>query len=347
MRQLFVLPLLLSAACQDYGFSDDVPQYPDSNPRQLPPVQQVDKILQVTTPQVDVLWTIDNSCSMADEQDNLSENFPLFIAYFLGSGLDFHIGVTSTDIDRSGPGNDGNLRVAGGVTYIDTRTPSPEIVFSTMARMGVSGSGNEKGLGATFKALELKRDTTNAGFYRDDASIHTVIISDEPDQTPESLITQPEFEAWYDGLKQANDDRTFSSIVSMSGYNRGTAYLTTTAAIGGITWDITDQDWSEVLERLGIQASGLKREYFLSQRPVDGTLSVSVIVAETGAERKFVQTELDPVTGEPLSDTDPGSLYTYDSIRNSITFLTFIPTALSSVQLEYTLLSAEQVQEGG
>jgi hypothetical protein len=345
MRKIGVLLPLLGIACgSDQGFGDNVPEYPPSFYVPLVPVQQVDRILQVTTPQVDVLWTIDNSCSMANEQDELAENFPLFIDYFLGSGLDYHIGVTSTDLDyKNRVGADGKLVVVNGMNFIDTRTPSPEIVFAGMARLGTSGSGNEKGLGATFKALEEKRDTTNAGFYRDDASIHTVVISDERDQTPANLITESEFKDWYDGLKQDNDDRTFSCIVNMSGYERGTAYLNTAADIGGITWDITDEDWSEVLERLGIQASGL--EYFLSQRPVPGTVSVSVI-NPLGAEIRFTETQLDPVTGEPLSEAENTSLYTYDSTRNSITFLTFIPEALSTVLLEYTLLSAEQVQEG-
>ncbi|MEZ4238654.1 MAG: hypothetical protein R3F59_21380 [Myxococcota bacterium] len=256
MRKLVLLVPLVGVGCLDYGYDNNIKEYPDSLVAPLEPTQQEDRILQVTTPQVDVMWTIDNSCSMADEQDELAENFPLFINYFVGSGLDYHIGVTSTDIDRkTGNGNDGKLRMAGGVTFIDNHTPLAEDVFSSMARMGTSGSGSEKGLGATFKALEEKRDTANVGFYRDDASIHTVVISDERDQTPSNIISANEFIDWYDGLKRSNDDRTFSCIVTMSGFDRGTAYLNTTAAIGGISWDITDDDWSEVLERLGIQPS--------------------------------------------------------------------------------------------
>ena len=48
---------------------------------------------QVTTPEVDVLFVIDNSCSMNNEQSELTANFPSFMAYFLDSGLDYHIGA--------------------------------------------------------------------------------------------------------------------------------------------------------------------------------------------------------------------------------------------------------------
>ncbi|MEQ1502814.1 MAG: hypothetical protein ABMB14_11320 [Myxococcota bacterium] len=332
------------AACSDYGYGDNVPQYLDSIPPPLADVQNSDRIVQVTTPLVDVLWTIDNSGSMFDEQDALAANFPVFINYFVGSGLDYHIGVTSTDIDNPGNGRSGQLRNVSGLTFIEPNTASPEVIFSSMARMGTNGSGTEKGLGATFTALELKKDTTNAGFYRDEASIHTVLISDERDQTQANLITQAEFVEWYDGLKPEADERSFSSIVTMSGIDKGTAYLNTTASIGGIVWDITDDDWSEVLERLGIQASGLKREYFLSQRPVAGTIDVHVEDVG-GAELAFVEVAVDEYGAPVIPTGDDGDYYTYDSIRNSIKFVTYVPNALSTIVIDYTLLSAQQVED--
>jgi hypothetical protein len=342
--RLFVGMLSIAAAgCIEYTPTNDIPEYPDSIVPPVDNVHQQDRIVQVTTPTVDVLWTIDNSGSMGNEQDELAQNFPLFIDYFIGSGLDYHIGVVSTDIDRaSGNGNDGNLRTIAGQKFIDPDTLQPDILFASMAQMGTNGSGTEKGLGASYKALEMKRDTYNAGFYRDEASVHTVIISDERDQTPGSLITQPEYVDWYDSLKDDNDDRTFSCVVTMSGPDRGTAYLNTTSAIGGISWDITDEDWSEVLERLGIQASGLNWEYFLSQCLVFGMIEVRVMDVG-GAELAFDETTLDAY-GNPVA-TGEGSYYVYDRVRNSVTFLTYIPNALSTVLIDYTLLSAQQVED--
>jgi hypothetical protein len=48
--------------------------------------------------QLDLLVVIDNSCSMGDEQTKLRENFPFFMDFFLGSGLDYQIGITSSDL---------------------------------------------------------------------------------------------------------------------------------------------------------------------------------------------------------------------------------------------------------
>ncbi|MEQ1508339.1 MAG: hypothetical protein ABMB14_39275, partial [Myxococcota bacterium] len=131
---------------------NDVPAYPDSHPKDLASPEWTDRIVQVTVPKVDVLWTIDNSSSMGNEQRTLIENFPAFADYFVGSGLDYHIGVISTDVVN--PSHDGSLQGAGGYLYIDGETVDPIDVFSAMATLGTNALGEECGLGAAFHALE-------------------------------------------------------------------------------------------------------------------------------------------------------------------------------------------------
>ncbi len=48
--------------------------------------------------QIDMLWVIDNSGSMCQEQEVLAKNFELFIEEIDKTNLDFHIGVTTTDM---------------------------------------------------------------------------------------------------------------------------------------------------------------------------------------------------------------------------------------------------------
>ncbi len=316
---------LIGACGNEYDLGDDLPQWPESSAPSVEDITQTDRVLQVTTPEVDILWTIDNSCSMQDEQDALTLNFPIFIDYFLGSGLDFHIGVVSTDLDNNS--HSGKLRESAGLRYLDVDTPNPTQIFASMAGMGVTGSGIERGLGATYLALEILADGYNSGFYRPNAAVHTVLISDEEDQTSSGLITTNEFIDWYDGLKDDAGDRSFSSIVTMSGSQRGTEYLAVTGEIGGIVWDITNDDWGTVLDQLGVQASGLKREYFLTALPVPGTIDVEV--HDKGNVFKF----------------NEASDWTYDDARNSITFLEYVPDALSEVIIDYTLLAAAQGDE--
>ncbi len=55
--------------------------------------QQGNKI----TAKMDILWVIDNSRSMDDEQKALKENFNSFITSFIGKGYDYRIAVITTD----------------------------------------------------------------------------------------------------------------------------------------------------------------------------------------------------------------------------------------------------------
>ena len=323
MRLLASL-LVLAGCASEQDIVQDLPVWPESEPQGLPAREWTDRLVQLTVPQVDVLWTVDNSSSMGNEQQALADNFPLFGDFFVGSGLDYHIGVVTTDIVA--PDRDGAMHAVDGYRFIDNDTPDPIGIFARMAMVGTDGQGEECGLGGTFHALEEKVDTANAGFYREDADLHTVIISDEEDQTPASVITPTEFQDWYQGLKTVDEELTYSSIVSFEDAppaDRGETYLRLTEEIGGISWDIAESDWTLVLEQLGIQASGFKTEFYLSHRPVSDTITV-------------VEERTD---GTVIPHERPA--WTWDQSRNSITFQTYVPEALATIVIHYTLLASE------
>ena len=75
------------------------------------PVKEVsyDKAVVPTTPlkldlnrDVDILFVIDNSGSMAEEQARLARNFPTFVGALDEMGADYRIGITTTDVKHPG-----------------------------------------------------------------------------------------------------------------------------------------------------------------------------------------------------------------------------------------------------
>lgn len=297
------------------------------------PVQE-DVYRQVSKPEVDILWVIDNSSSMGTEQEAITKNFPVFMDFFLGSSLDYHIGVISTDMED--PAQSGRLIEAAGVRWIDEETPSPETVFAAMAGLGTGGSHSEEGILATYSAFELQQ-SWNDGFFREASAIQIIVVSDEQDQSPEQPVTNDEFIGYLEGLRSDPELVSFSSIVSPlapefpcdGASSISSRYLRITDAIGGVEWSICDHDWIQVLELLGLQSVGLKREYFLSERPVPGTVDVTVIDA-AGTEFEFF--EQDPVSG--------AGDWTFSDPRNSVTFLEYVPQEGASVRITYDVLSA-------
>ena len=167
-------------------------------------------LLPAPNPNIDVLFVIDNSGSMYDEQESLAQwaNEYLFgvLALEVGDLPNLHIGVISSDIGAGptvaaceGDGDDGLLqnepRVEGCVgptdRYIrDVANPDGSRdrnfdgelaeTFGCIAQLGDSGCGFEQPLEAMRRALDGS-NPANEGFLREDALLAVVFVTDEDD----------------------------------------------------------------------------------------------------------------------------------------------------------------------
>jgi hypothetical protein len=187
----------LVPACTDHPLASPIPNGEG---------QTNDYIQQSYSRKADILFVVDNSPSMAEEQDNLARNFPAFIRRLrdIPGGLpDVHIAVVTTDLGAgpasSGchPGGDGALfqgwdkgcGLDGQSRFISasdgekTRNYHGDLaaVFGCMAKVGVAGCGYEHQLAAAARALSVTRTPQNAGFLRDDAYLQIIFITDEDD----------------------------------------------------------------------------------------------------------------------------------------------------------------------
>ncbi|MBT3217832.1 MAG: VWA domain-containing protein [Proteobacteria bacterium] len=339
MRLFIYCVLLLALGCQEYEIVDHKKDWGEPRAPLLETQTNTDRVVQTSIPAVDILFVIDNSCSMEDEQMKLAQNFPAFVNYFIDSGLDWHIGVVSTDMERSN--HQGKLQSGGGYRYIDESVADPVSAFQSMAKMGINGSSAESGRAAAYTALELRKDGYNAGFSRDDAALSVVVISDEDDYSGNNPISRVEFIDWLRNIKGSPNKVSFSSIVGppqlcWNAVETGREYIAVTDAVGGIKWSICSQDWAEVLDELGMQASGMEKEFFLTERPV--VESIEVRVFDEPYTFTFVY---DDGSGEVA----PEKGFTYDPIRNSISFVEFVPDELAEVIIDYKILSAAQYNE--
>lgn len=188
----------------------------NSHPLQKPTPQTTGEIAQFREVNpirnVDILFVVDNSGSMSEEQGNLGRNFPIFMDELANvQGADIRIGVVSSDMGAGvgstngqcmpAPGDNGILCNVKGVDrcamcgvqgrYIRTVNPNftgnIRDVFTCMARLGTQGCGFEHSIGALQKAIELP---DNGDFIRPDAYLAFVLITDEEDCTtpPDSQL---------------------------------------------------------------------------------------------------------------------------------------------------------------
>jgi hypothetical protein len=153
---------------------------------------------------VDFLFIIDNSGSMADEQDNLTNSFPGFISG-IQSSLEqvdeYQVGVVTTDVygpNDASPGcsvlgglvvqtggSDSSNSVCGpyaaGRNYM-TEIDDLNTAFACAADVGTSGDGAERPMDTMTAVLNKVHGGVgqcNEGFLRDDALLVLVVITDE------------------------------------------------------------------------------------------------------------------------------------------------------------------------
>lgn len=152
-------------------------------------VQQSYSVNQSTIrKKVDILFVVDNSASMVQDQAVVGAQFKNFISNIADS--DYRVGFINTDVSSRGYENRegffGNLRRVGnsGKKYIDAKSTNPEKLFSDAinyqeaAPCPGGGQCHEEPMRAVMMALS-KRETTNSEFFREDANFVSVIITDE------------------------------------------------------------------------------------------------------------------------------------------------------------------------
>ena len=279
MRSLVTTLALLAACESDYELLvEDLPLPPP------PPELQEDVFVQLASTQSDVLFVVDNSGSMASHQQRLADNAPRLFQHVVDSGVDYHVGVVTTDVDD--PVEAGRLQVRQGSFWIQPRTPDQAARFGQMVALGVEGSIHESGRAATFAALQPRDDGFNAGFLRDDASLHVIVVSDEDDASGTRPISRSAFVDYLRGRKRDPHVTTFSSIVGprreagSCALSPGEEYLQVTRQVGGAKLSICEDDWAPLMDELGELVTGLRRSVVLSRRPVPDTI---VVQMEQGA----------------------------------------------------------------
>jgi Cys-rich repeat protein len=247
------------------------------------------------TSQVDVLWVVDNSGSMAPIQSSLASNFSSFIGLADSLGIDYHVGVLATEVNEPSSGHGTPPRevrpgvlvqAPGRPRYITPSTPDRLAAFQDNVRVGDCCSDEqEAGLQATWMALSPPRvedPEANAGFLRAGARLYAVFVSNEEDQSIGPWAFYLDF---LRALKPTPDRVRLSSICGdvpggcESGSfqaQAGTRYVAVQQATQGLFHSICSSNWSGLMGALGEQMAEPLRTFALSRQPAPQTLSVTV-----------------------------------------------------------------------
>ncbi len=223
----------------------------------------------------DILFVVDNSGSMYDDQVRLSQSFGTFINWIVTQNVDFHIAVTTTDVDQGGA----NGAFVGNPTVLDNNTPDLVNKFVANALVGEMGSGYEHGFDPAKAALtEPLASTVNAGFLRENAKLYVVFVSDEEEQ---STMTVPEFVQSMIDIKGGVAERVHFTAITAEMNNAcfadyGARYAELVTLTTGLFGSICQTDFGSTLQNLAFEVTSATGEYFLTQLPEPSTIEVKV-----------------------------------------------------------------------
>ena len=258
---------------------------------------------------LDILWVIDDSGSMNAYQSLLANQINYFFQAFLASAPDYNMSVITTT----------SPHLHGIIT---NGTPMPEIALANMVNVGIMGAGMEKGIEMAFQALS---NPVIAGpgsqFFRDEASLIVIFVSDEKDWgAPWVTYTQ-----FFDGLKEVGKFIPYAvigdppsgcqGIINNRTFNIqfGAGYWDLVDYYGGQWYSMCAVDWGTQLQNLGATLSNRATYGFDHPDPIEDTIVVTV-------------------NGQVTTK------WTYDSGTNSITFdLSHIPSEGQTIEIEYAV----------
>jgi hypothetical protein len=225
-KRVLVLVVVVSAGCEgsvamrvparDSGATSPDAAPDAAIPPGLCPAGTEPRTVPLDRPvKLDLLFMIDDSLSMQEEQGNLARNFPRLIEQLrkLPAGFpDLHLGVVSSDLGSGSTprpstcanvlGDRGALQIRAGCGVDPAKwrylISNPEgnnfdgdiaDVFACLANLGTKGCGFEHQLQSVRRALSGYL-TENDGFLRSDAHLAVVYITDEDDCSapPDSTI---------------------------------------------------------------------------------------------------------------------------------------------------------------
>lgn len=192
-------------------------------------------------PPVDILFAVDQSCSMDVNTNELNANFASFISEIDAVTNDWQIGVPNFE---TGCFNSG---------LITQTTPNYTGVFSAAALLGEDPGGTTSYSEKLLQLSEVALNQTgagqcNAGFPRPGALFHIILVSDEPNRSPRPWAS---YQADFESYLTDPDLLRVSGVLDVSDCGLGSlGYPDIVTATDGVLLDLCG-NWSSQVSALG------------------------------------------------------------------------------------------------
>lgn len=296
---------------------------------------KTDTFIQQDGSKVDVLFVVDNTASMVEEQPRITSAMPAFADAALAKGVDLHVAVTTTGIDAASDACPGGAKGGEAGRFFPVDGTRPRILTNKTPDLGTVLQQNvnvgqcaavEQGFEAVRRALSPplvngaddprtpQKNDGNAGFLRDEAALVVVFMGDEDDHSPDSVDTYVRFLQTRKGEYQPQRMTIYAIAPTAAGCptsgGAGTRYAEAATRTGGEVLSVCAADYAPLLRAVANKAFSAQDRFPLSEQPDAGSIAVKV-------------------NGAPVT-----SGWTYDGATNSVVFSS-APAPGAKVEIYY------------
>lgn len=283
---------------------------------------QTDVFVQDQIPEADLLFVIDNSPSMSNEQSSLATNLSAFFQYLKTFGVDYRIAVIDADPATSAEFLTGSSHPD---SVLSASSPNVDAQFAAKVNVGAAGSGSPRCLEKAVAALTAPLVTgTNTGFLRPDASLAVHCITDTTDHSP-LAVSDYVNDLWSIKGLARKSMLTFNAAGGFTMACPGDQGRLAAAVnqTNGVSASICDPNWHQSFEALGTVSFGQRSTFFLTRLP---HLAVAPLDLE--------------IDGAAVANVDASgaTVWTYDPVANAIVFdLAFVPEPGQTITVTYSI----------
>jgi hypothetical protein len=250
--------------------------------------------------QLDVLFVVDNSLSMQDEQKSMAAKINSFMDRI--KDFDWQIGIVTTDPGQKDYGDGRLLAYDDGSFILNSKldlTKARQLFAKTIQRTE-TGSPNEQGIRATARAIQRSTgssaEVSHRQFFREHSALAAVVLSDENESGEQNInkgtaLLRLISNTWgehkifqFHSIIVRPDDTVCKAAATVGAHYYGTAYADLTKLTGGVLGSICEEDYGNQLSLIGQSVANSKTTYDLECTPkdIDGDGVSDVTVKATG-----------------------------------------------------------------
>lgn len=265
-------------------------------------VEQTDEFVQQDGSKVDVLFVVDNTASMVEEQPKFISALPAFVDTAKAKGVDMHVAVTTTGIASASNACPGGASGGEAGRFFPVDNSRPRILNQNTNNLAKLLQQNsevglcaqvEQGLEAVRRAISPplvnsaddprtpQANDGNAGFLRNAAALLVVFVGDEDDHSPDSVDTYVRYFQQVKGEHQPQRVSLYAIAPTPadkcgSAGGVGTRYAEAAARTGGEVMSICEADYGPLLRTVASKAFSPQDRFPLSEQADAGTIEVRI-----------------------------------------------------------------------